>query len=179
MISKELIQNKFREIQGSICSALSTETGQAFKEDNWDYESGEGGGITRIFTGDVIEKGGVNYSALNGKLSGKIASKLKGGDAREFYASGVSLVIHPQNPFVPTVHMTQNELWDNEYLIMKISKYANNLGKKRCPNGYRILSNFGTDAMQTQSHAHVHVIGGVNLGLYMNGSPPIKTQKYN
>jgi len=76
---------------------------------------------------------------------------------------------------VPTVHMTQNELWDNEYLIMKISKYANNLGKKRCPNGYRILSNFGTDAMQTQSHAHVHVIGGVNLGLYMNGSPPIKT----
>jgi histidine triad (HIT) family protein len=80
---------------------------------------------------------------------------------------------------VPTVHMTQNELWDNEYLIMKISKYANNLGKKRCPNGYRILSNFGTDAMQTQSHAHVHVIGGVNLGLYMNGSPPIKTQKYN
>ena len=105
MISKEIIQDKFREIQGSICSALSAETGQEFREDNWDYESGEGGGITRIFTGDVIEKGGVNYSALNGKLSDKIASKLKGGDAREFYAAGVSLVIHPQNPFVPTVHM--------------------------------------------------------------------------
>ena len=105
MISKELIQDKFREIQGSICSALSAETGQEFREDIWDYESGEGGGITRIFTGDVIEKGGVNYSALNGKLSDKIASKLKGGDAKEFYAAGVSLVMHPQNPFIPTVHM--------------------------------------------------------------------------
>ena len=105
MISKELVQEKFREIQESICSALSAESGQEFREDQWDYESGDGGGITRIFTGDVIEKGGVNYSALSGSLSEKIASKLKGGDARDFYAVGVSLVIHPQNPFVPTVHM--------------------------------------------------------------------------
>ncbi|SVA78456.1 uncharacterized protein METZ01_LOCUS131310 [marine metagenome] len=66
---------------------------------------GEGGGITRVFAGDVIEKGGVNFSALNGKLSDKIAAKLKGGNDREFYATGVSLVIHPKNPFVPTVHM--------------------------------------------------------------------------
>jgi len=66
---------------------------------------GEGGGITRVFSGDVIEKGGVNFSALSGKLSDKIAAKLKGGDEREFYATGVSLVIHPKNPFVPTVHM--------------------------------------------------------------------------
>ena len=105
MISKELIQEKFREIQNSICSALIAESGQEFREDNWVYESGEGGGITRIFTGDVIEKGGVNYSSLCGKLSEKIAAKLKGGDSTEFYATGVSLVIHPQNPFVPTVHM--------------------------------------------------------------------------
>ena len=105
MISKELVQEKFREIQESICSALSAESGQEFREDQWDYESGDGGGITRIITGDVIEKGGVNYSALSGNLSEKIASKLKGGNARDFYAVGVSLVIHPQNPFVPTVHM--------------------------------------------------------------------------
>ncbi len=105
MISKELVQEKFKEIQDSICSALSAESGQEYKEDNWDYESGKGGGITRIFTGDIIEKGGVNFSALTGKLSDKIASKLNGGVSNEFYATGVSLVIHPQNPFVPTVHM--------------------------------------------------------------------------
>ncbi len=91
MISKELIQEKFREIQGSICSALSAETGQEFKEDNWDYESGEGGGITRIFTGDVIEKGGVNYSALNGMLSDKIASKLKGGSLEAILSLSIPL----------------------------------------------------------------------------------------
>jgi len=66
---------------------------------------GKGGGVTRVFAGDVIEKGGVNFSALNGKLSDKIASKLKGGNASEFYATGLSLVIHPKNPFVPTIHM--------------------------------------------------------------------------
>ena len=104
MISKKIVQEKFREIQESICFALNAESCQEFKEDKWNYELG-GGGITRVFAGDVIEKGGVNFSGLNGKLSDKIAAKLKGGDDREFYATGVSLVIHPKNPFVPTVHM--------------------------------------------------------------------------
>ena len=105
MISKKIVQEKFREIQESICSALNAESCQEFRKDKWNYELGEGGGITLAFTGDVIEKGGVNFSALNGKLSDKIAAKLKGGNDREFYATGVSLVIHPKNPFVPTVHM--------------------------------------------------------------------------
>jgi len=105
MISKKIVQEKFREIQESICSALNAESCQEFREDKWNYELGEGGGITRVFAGYVIEKGGVNFSALNGKLSDKIAAKLKGGNDREFYATGVSLVIHPKNPFVPTVHM--------------------------------------------------------------------------
>jgi len=63
------------------------------------------GGITRIFSGDIIEKGGVNFSALTGTLNEKIAAKLKVGKDRVFYATGVSLVIHPVNPFVPTIHM--------------------------------------------------------------------------
>tara|TARA_Y100000996_G_scaffold415509_1_gene410684 strand:- start:2978 stop:3361 length:384 start_codon:yes stop_codon:yes gene_type:complete len=80
---------------------------------------------------------------------------------------------------VPAIHMTQKELWNNKNLISKISQYANKTGEERCPNGYRILSNFGYDGMQTQPHAHVHLIGGVNLGLYMNGTPPEKKQPYN
>ena len=105
MISRDQVEEEFRKIQESICFALNAESSQEFKEDKWNYELGEGGGITRVFTGDVIEKGGVNFSALNGKLSDKIATKLKGGNKREFYATGVSVVIHPKNPFVPTVHM--------------------------------------------------------------------------
>tara|TARA_Y100000817_G_scaffold264393_1_gene219771 strand:- start:7386 stop:7769 length:384 start_codon:yes stop_codon:yes gene_type:complete len=80
---------------------------------------------------------------------------------------------------VPTTHMTQKELWNNKNLIAKISQYANKTGEKKYPGGYRILSNFGYDGMQTQPHAHVHLIGGVSLGLYMNGSPPKKQQPYN
>ncbi len=95
----------FQQLQDDICAALVKESEQDFKEDNWEYDRGEGGGRTRIFQGDMIEKGGVNFSALSGKLSEKIARKLKGDGSLDFFASGVSLVIHPRNPFVPTVHM--------------------------------------------------------------------------
>ena len=103
-MTKDLITQSFRDIQNHICAGLTEVSGQAYHEDNWKYTEGDGGGRTRIFSGDTIEKGGVNFSALNGTLSEKMASKLKGG-GRDFFATGVSLVIHPQNPFVPTVHM--------------------------------------------------------------------------
>ena len=103
-MTKDLITQSFRDIQNHICAGLTEVSGQAYHEDNWKYTDGDGGGRTRIFSGDTIEKGGVNFSALNGTLSEKMASKLKGG-GRDFFATGVSLVIHPQNPFVPTVHM--------------------------------------------------------------------------
>ncbi len=103
-MTKDLITQSFRDIQNHICAGLTEVSGQACHEDNWKYTDGDGGGRTRIFSGDTIEKGGVNFSALNGTLSEKMASKLKGG-GRDFFATGVSLVIHPQNPFVPTVHM--------------------------------------------------------------------------
>ena len=103
-MTKDLIIQTFKDIQDHICIGLTEITGQEYHEDNWTYNDGDGGGRTRIFTGETIEKGGVNFSALNGTLSEKIATRLKGG-GREFFASGVSLVIHPKNPFVPTVHM--------------------------------------------------------------------------
>ena len=103
-MNKNLITNSFKHIQDHICAGLTEVSGQAYHEDNWTYSDGDGGGRTRIFSGDYIEKGGVNFSALNGTLSEKMASKLKGG-GRDFFATGVSLVIHPKNPFVPTVHM--------------------------------------------------------------------------
>ena len=53
----------------------------------------------------MIEKAGVNFSDLSGQLSQKIAEKLKKGGSLDFFATGVSLVIHPKNPFIPTVHM--------------------------------------------------------------------------
>ena len=64
---------------------------------------------------------------------------------------------------VPTNHLTQYELWNSGVLLSKMGKYANDLGEKLCPNGYRILSNFGDDGMQSQPHAHLHLLGGRKL----------------
>src|SRR5690606_6869387 len=73
-----------------------------FEADAWDRPGG-GGGLTRVLRGSVIEKGGVNTSAVFGELSPQFAGQLPGTGAT-FFAAGVSLVLHPRNPFVPTVH---------------------------------------------------------------------------
>jgi histidine triad (HIT) family protein len=66
---------------------------------------------------------------------------------------------------VPRKHMSQGELWTSE-LMAKVSKVAAEIGAQHCPNGFRLLSNFGYDAMQSQAHGHVHIIGGTYLGEY-------------
>jgi len=103
---RQKVIDSFKLIQDEICDALVEVTGQSFQEDVWDYLAGSGGGITRVFEGDILEKGGVNFSSVEGReLSEKIAKRLEVGNDRQFFATGVSLVLHPKNPFVPTVHM--------------------------------------------------------------------------
>ncbi|MGB0465916.1 MAG: oxygen-dependent coproporphyrinogen oxidase [Pontibacterium sp.] len=93
-------------LQDNICSALEKADGKArFHEDAWDRETG-GGGRTRVITdGTVIEKGGVNFSHVFGdKLPGSATAHRPELAGRSFQAMGVSLVIHPHNPYVPTSH---------------------------------------------------------------------------
>ena len=66
---------------------------------------------------------------------------------------------------VPKQHMLQADLWESD-AIAKVGRVAVALGEKFCPRGWRMLSNVGPDAMQSQPHAHVHVIGGTFLGEY-------------
>ncbi len=66
---------------------------------------------------------------------------------------------------VPRKHMTQSELWGDP-VIARVSQIAVALGRQHCPNGFRLLGNFGMDAMQSQDHGHMHIIGGVHLGPY-------------
>ena len=91
-------------LQDRIIQKLAEIDGKArFKDDFWDRLGG-GGGRTRVIeNGDVFENGGVSISAVHGELpeSMKNYFKVKGGD---FFACGLSIVIHPKNPFVPTVH---------------------------------------------------------------------------
>lgn len=64
---------------------------------------------------------------------------------------------------VPKQHRTQEELWQD---MGRVGRVAVQMGHQHCPNGFRLLSNFGFDAMQSQEHGHVHIIGGVFLGEY-------------
>lgn len=116
-LTKEEIAEWFRGLQLRICSELEAEDGKAkFVEDTWERPGG-GGGHTRVIQhGNVFEKGGVNFSAVHGELSDKIISALGLQDNR-FFATGVSIVIHPINPYVPIIHMNVRyfELGDGTY----------------------------------------------------------------
>src|SRR4051794_36078615 len=95
----------FRELQANICAALENEDGRAvFKTDAWQRPGG-GGGISRVLAdGDVFEKAGVNTSSVHGQFKPEFAAQLPAGDGLDFFACGMSLVLHPLNPRVPTTH---------------------------------------------------------------------------
>ena len=67
----------------------------------------------------------------------------------------------------PKHHMRQQEFWASP-LLTRAAGLAVKLGRQDCPHGFRVLSNFGRDALQSQEHGHLHVIGGRRLGLYLH-----------
>jgi histidine triad (HIT) family protein len=66
---------------------------------------------------------------------------------------------------VPKQHLYQDELWTTD-VMAKVSRVAVQMGERHCPKGFRIVSNFGAHAMQSQPHAHVHVVDGKHLRRY-------------
>ena len=91
-------------LQDQICQAIEQEDGSAkFHEDLWERPEGGGGRSRVIAEGAVFEKGGVNISAVHGALPTSMQQYF-GVEEADFYATGISLVLHPKNPFVPTVH---------------------------------------------------------------------------
>ncbi len=112
-------------LQDKICKAIEEVDGKAtFKEDEWQRAEGKGGGgLTKVIAnGNVFEKGGVNTSVVYGKINDKMRSQLqilssvKNG---AWFAAGLSLVIHPVNPFIPTIHCNYRvfELYEDDMFI--------------------------------------------------------------
>ena len=101
---KERFYAYIQTLQDQICQALEAADGEAaFEEDLWE-RAGGGGGRTRVIeNGRVFEKGGVNISAVHGALPESMKAYFKVAEG-DFFACGLSLVIHPKNPMVPTVH---------------------------------------------------------------------------
>lgn len=105
-IDKLYISQTFEELQDEICKELEELDRKAtFKEEKWDRPGGGGGRARVIENGAVFEKGGVNFSKVHGLLPDKISTGLGLAPGHEFLATGVSIVMHPHNPFVPIIHM--------------------------------------------------------------------------
>jgi len=117
---KEKFYTYIQNLQDTITKALKEIDGKAvFKEDIWKRPEG-GGGRTRVIeNGDVFEKGGVNISGVHGALPKTMQAYFKVGEV-DFFACGLSLVLHPKNPMVPTVHANWRyfEMYDKQGTIV-------------------------------------------------------------
>jgi len=101
-----IVKDYLLALQNRLVAELERVDGNAFRRDRWDRPEGGGGDSCVIEEGGVFERGGVNFSRVHGERLPPAASASRPELAgRAFEAMGVSLVLHPRNPFVPTVHM--------------------------------------------------------------------------
>ncbi len=103
---KEEIVEEYTAIQELICHQIAEIDGKgSFIKDKWQRDEG-GGGLSRVLAdGKVLEKAGVNFSAVYGNLNDAMKRSLNIEDASSFFATGVSIVMHPNNPNIPIIHM--------------------------------------------------------------------------
>ena len=104
VVDKEGVKDYLLGLQDRICAALAAEDGGKFREDDWQRPGG-GGGRSRVLVGEVIEKGGVNFSHVMGsELPATASARRPELAGRSFEAMGVSVIVHPRNPYAPTSH---------------------------------------------------------------------------
>ncbi len=106
--------NYIHQLQDTITKGLEQADGQSvFTTDNWERGKGGGGKTMTISNGNIFEKGGVNTSVVYGEVTDTMRKQLQ-IEGEQWFACGLSLVLHPQNPYVPTVHANWRyfELYD-------------------------------------------------------------------
>lgn len=177
---REEISEYFKNLQDNICKNIEiTDDKGRFKEDNWNHTTG-GGGRTRVMNkGRIIEKGGVNFSAVQGQISSSLKTMLNVKEDLDFFATGVSIVMHPENPFVPIIHMNVRyfELSDGQswfgggidltphYIDMKQAKWFHDKLKAACDKHdelfYGAFKNWADDYFYIQHRNETRGIGGI------------------
>lgn len=179
MLTKENIADWFKSLQDNICQELETADRKGkFKEDLWERPGGGGGRSRVIKSGDIIEKGGVNFSAVEGETPQKILDALK-LDKADFFATGVSIVLHPHNPFVPIIHMnvryfemTNGTWWFGggidltpHYIYDKQAAYFHHQLKKVCDQHdatyYEKFKKWADDYFYIKHRKETRGIGGI------------------
>jgi coproporphyrinogen III oxidase len=105
--AKTRVSQFMRELQDSICNKLQEVDGVGkFQEDSWEREEGGGGRSRVLKNGGIFEQGGVNFSEVWGEqLPPSILQQRPEAKGHGFYATGTSMVLHPRNPYIPTVHL--------------------------------------------------------------------------
>ncbi len=105
--SRTRVSQFMKQIQDEICAGLEDLDGVAkFQEDSWEREEGGGGRSRVLKDGGIFEQGGVNFSEVWGKqLPPSILKQRPEAAGHDFYATGTSMVLHPHNPYIPTVHL--------------------------------------------------------------------------
>lgn len=198
-MTKEQIAEWFKELQDHICHALEQADGEArFEEDQWlrdDPVAGEqqgGGGRSRVIrNGQVLEKGGVNFSAVWGESPEGMLQKLQLQKA-EFFASGVSIVIHPKSPMVPIIHMNvryfemSNGTWwfgggidlTPHYVVEEDARWFHQQLKEVCdrhnPNYYERFKQWADDYFYIRHRKETRGIGGIFFDRLHSGNEGAK-----
>jgi coproporphyrinogen III oxidase len=176
---KDKVVTVYQQIQDEICKGLEESDGSGtFEQELWDREGG-GGGRTRIMQeGNVIEKGGVNFSAVHGTLPDSVR-KAFNVESDDFFATGVSIVMHPSNPFVPIIHMNIRYFELNEevrwfgggidltphYVIDTDARYFHHYIKETCdqfsPDFYRKFKQHADDYFFIKHRNETRGVGGI------------------
>jgi coproporphyrinogen III oxidase len=181
-----------KDLQQRICTALEDLDGQAkFHSDKWERPGGGGGDTRVIADGAVWEKGGVNISEVHGAVTDIMRRELK-LQGESFFATGISLVIHPRNPHVPTVHANFRyfELYDAEgkvirnwlgggadltpyYLVEKDVKHFHGTLKQACdPFGEELYPKYKSECDRYfANHHRAEETRGVG-GIFFDGLSP-------
>ena len=197
---KEKFYRYIQELQDRITSKIEEIDGKAkFQEDIWKREEG-GGGRTRVIeNGAVFEKGGVNISAVYGPLAPAMQKYFKVGDV-DFFACGLSLVLHPKNPMVPTVHANWRyfEMYDKDgtvidqwfgggqdltpyYLFEEDAEHFHKVSKSACtPHGFSLYTDYKQKCDEYFWNAHrdeARGIGGLFFD-YLKGDSHMKIEDW-
>jgi len=182
MLTKELIRDWFITLQNDICKQLEETDGKGkFISDPWERKDG-GGGVSRVLVGgDIIEKGGVNFSAVWGTTPEPVlrSLNLKPEEHSDFFATGISIVLHPVNPMVPIIHMNTryfemtNGVWwfgggidlTPHYVDEADARYFHQQLKKTCdqhhPTYYPDFKKWADDYFFIKHRNETRGIGGI------------------
>lgn len=177
-LDKETIVEWLKTLQDDICQQLTAADGHGqFREDLWERPGG-GGGRTRIFEGRHIEKGGVNFSAVEGEVSDRMRRSLQ-LEGERFFATGVSIVLHPANPLVPIIHMNvryfelSEQIWwfgggidlTPHYIEPADARFFHQMLKEACdrhhPDYYTKFKPWADDYFYLRHRQETRGIGGI------------------